>query len=108
MNNEPFTEQKVLEVGNKIAKVGYRDFMKTLTREINKIPNSSDMTLRDYIAVVIVALTTIDKNVLLHLKKFYQTQTNDFMDMSRLLRNFIENVSTLIDDNEYLNKKDMN
>lgn len=96
-------EERLLDIGNKIAKIGYKKFRKILEREIKKLPESSDILMRDFIGIIIVALTTIDRNMLLFIRDFYQSKTNEVIDMDKLVNHYLDNVTHVIDDKKVMN-----
>lgn len=96
-------EERLLDISNKIAKIGYKKFRKILEREIKKLPESSDILMRDFIGIIIVALTTIDRNMLLFIRDFYQSKTNEVIDMDKLINHYLENVTHVIDDKKRMN-----
>jgi hypothetical protein len=86
------TEDQIREIAIRIAKPCYKYIQKTIVREFNKIPNAKQIHISDYINVVMVALSTVDKNMLAHMKRFFKSATNQEIDFIKL----ITNISTIL------------
>lgn len=105
MSKEPYklTEDQIKNLAFKIAKPIYKYINKTIVRELSKFPNIKQVDINDYINIVIVALCTIDKNMLEHLRRFYLDRTKHEIDFIKLVTNYIYNINTIITE-DHVNK----
>ena len=93
-------EKQLTELAYAIGKPVFKFLNKRIEKELTKVPDYQKINVNDFVNIVILILVNIDSNKLVWLRNYYKSKTNTEMDFVALLSSYIQNLSTLMTEDE--------
>jgi len=88
------------DVAFRIGAPAFKYMKKIITREIQSLCKGQILDMNDFINVIIIALSSLDSNVLIMTRNTFKKATGNELDFVKLMNIYFEDLMTILNKDE--------
>ncbi len=100
------TDTEMLDITNRVARSSYKFIRRRIQDELERYyPASSYPDMNDIVHVTLMALTSIDSNILIMMRNIFRDATGTEIELDKIMKVYFDDLIVAMNDDEDARKK---
>jgi type II secretory pathway component GspD/PulD (secretin) len=100
MSKKNLNKQEIIAIAHAVAKPTFNYMRKKMEKELSKINSDGKVNMDDMVNIVIIALSSIDVNMLKTTRTIYESAAKHEMDFVLLVHSYLHHVMEVLNEEE--------
>lgn len=94
------TDAQLKKIAKALGEPIFNQFVNSMRKEIKRVMGTANISINDYVNIVILTLSSIDGSVLKMVRESYKGTTGQEIDFVKVLIHYIDQIQTILNEDE--------